>query len=570
MTTTQRKDSVHSQDELEPDQPIYDVAIIGAGPCGLGLAARLREKHPSALFTDVEQARYHWINRNGHKTTVRGWKRGRWNGRTTPPKSNPDKANGEPSILVLDSAGSTWMSKWHALFEKLKIEHLRSPMFFHPDPSDRDSLLAFVHGQGGLGDEKCAAEICGCVGAELSKHQRKKRTGQRRKGEGSTPAVTTVDERDRKDYFAPASTCFREFCEACVERYGLDQPGLIRQDTLTNLTYGPVDLHPEEKDLFTLSTCNGETYLARTVVLAIGAGKPVIPAPFSHLQQEFRGDLPAATHALAPATAPLLTPSLATKIRSRQSTTALIIGGGLTSAQVADNLLRAGVDKVYLLMRGGLKIKPFDVDLSWMSKFQNQRKAEFWTADSFEERLGMVLEARNGGSIPSRYVKRLKFWEGKGGAERLKLCLYTQVKQAEFCKESGKWRIQTEPEVDGMPEIEHVYFATGAQGGVQDLPFLSPLLERYPIESVKGLPVLTDDLQWRKDVPLFVTGRMASLQLGPGAGNLEGARLGAERVVWAVEEFLGERDGVAVEERERLEGEFVAGVGSKYRMLEVE
>ncbi len=32
--------------------PMHDIVIIGAGLCGLGLAARLREPTPSALFTD--------------------------------------------------------------------------------------------------------------------------------------------------------------------------------------------------------------------------------------------------------------------------------------------------------------------------------------------------------------------------------------------------------------------------------------------------------------------------------------------------------------------------------------
>jgi ribulose 1,5-bisphosphate synthetase/thiazole synthase len=38
---------------------INDVLIVGAGPCGLAVAARMREATPSALFTDVEHQRYH-------------------------------------------------------------------------------------------------------------------------------------------------------------------------------------------------------------------------------------------------------------------------------------------------------------------------------------------------------------------------------------------------------------------------------------------------------------------------------------------------------------------------------
>lgn len=44
---------------------------------------------------------------------------------------------------------------------------------------------------------------------------------------------------------------------------------------------------------------------------------------------------------------------------------------------------------------------------------------------------------------------------------------------------------------------------------------------------------------WRDDIPLFFTGKCAGLRLGPGAGNLAGARMGAERVAWKVEELLG-------------------------------
>ena len=44
---------------------------------------------------------------------------------------------------------------------------------------------------------------------------------------------------------------------------------------------------------------------------------------------------------------------------------------------------------------------------------------------------------------------------------------------------------------------------------------------------------------WTEDVPLFVTGRLASLRLGPGAGNLAGARVGAGRITWRIEDVLG-------------------------------
>jgi hypothetical protein len=85
--------------------------------------------------------------------------------------------------------------------------------------------------------------------------------------------------------------------------------------------------------------------------------------------------------------------------------------------------------------------------------------------------------------------------------------------------------------------------------------------ERYPVEVKEGLPCLTEDLMWREDVPLYMTGRMAGLRLGPGAPNLEGARIGAERIAWSLEEVLGKDKEVG----EQCEG--FCGLGNRYASL---
>lgn len=142
--------------------------IIGAGPCGLATAARLREKYPSALFTDEEQSRYAWISRNAGRTTIKNKKTG-----LTKASAHASDQGQVRSMLVLDSSSDQWMAKWNALFKKLEISHLRSPMFFHTDPSDRDALHAFAYEQGRMNE---LDEIPGCVGKGISKHKRKKRS----------------------------------------------------------------------------------------------------------------------------------------------------------------------------------------------------------------------------------------------------------------------------------------------------------------------------------------------------------------------------------------------------------
>lgn len=83
-----------------------------------------------------------------------------------------EETNKGLSMLVLDSTGDKWMEKWNRAFRTLEIQQLRSPMFFHVDPGDRDGMLAYTQE---TGREKDLWEISGCVGKELSKHQKKKK-----------------------------------------------------------------------------------------------------------------------------------------------------------------------------------------------------------------------------------------------------------------------------------------------------------------------------------------------------------------------------------------------------------
>lgn len=436
-------------------------------------------------------------------------------------------------MLILDADGTDWMSKWNRLFKTFGINHLRSPMFFQIDPADRDALLGYAYEKG---REKELQALPGCAGKEISKHRKKKKLNSRGRFPGSGP---DVDERDRKDYYTPSTSLFTAHCEEVVRRYGLG-PEMLRQERVVDISYDELsafedadDASTEDEKIFRVKTDAGVRY-ANIVVLAVGPGNaPSIPSvlglPSSTPHQGY-------THAMQIKQFPPA--QVTSKIKSRGSTTMLIVGGGLTSVQLADLALKRGVTKVHLLMRGPLKVKYFDVDLDWVGKFRNFNQAAFWSADTDEERAEMIQQARNGGSVTPRYRKVLDAHVASGKVE---LHTHTTLESVRWEEEAMRWvdvKVSTRTPV---PPVDYIVFATGIQSDITTIPFLDTLRQQHPIEYVAGLPCLTDDLMWDDDVPLFVTGRLAGLRLGPGAPNLVGARIGAERIAWNVEDELKKR-----------------------------
>lgn len=162
---------IHSAVHEEVHDEALDVIIVGAGPCGLAVAARLNETTPAALFTDEEHRRYQWLRRHGRNVTLKHAKTG---------KVSHGQSAHRPrySMAVLDSTGDKWMARWNTLFKTYDIQNLRSPMLWHIDPADRDSLLSFAH-VNNRQDE--LIELKGCVGKEISKHKKKVKHGSRQK-----------------------------------------------------------------------------------------------------------------------------------------------------------------------------------------------------------------------------------------------------------------------------------------------------------------------------------------------------------------------------------------------------
>lgn len=161
------------------------------------------------------------------------------------------------------------------------------------------------------------------------------------------------------------------------------------------------------------------------------------------------------------------------------------------------------------------------------------------------ERFQMMTEARNGGSMTPRYRKILDAHVVSG---KISLHTCTTLSSLQWNQNLQQWTSVTTTPAAALPPIDYIVFATGIQSNAKNIPLLQSMQRDHPIEHVGGLPCLNDDLMWADDVPLFVTGRLAGLRLGPGAPNLVGARVGAERITWNVQDILKQlqrsRDGL--------------------------
>ncbi|KAI2635073.1 FAD binding domain-containing protein [Xylaria nigripes] len=524
---------------------VRDVIIIGAGPSGLGVAARLCEPMPAANFTDDEHQRFHWINkRRAAKAVVKP----RQNGSEVRYKrSTAPTVTSDFDLLALDAFGANWMQRWADLFKTFDITHLRSPMFFHIDPAERDSLLSYAY-TNGRDDE--LRELSGCVGKELSKHQRKKREKMGRQAQN----IPTIDERDRRDYYVPSTPLFLSHCKCVAERYNLNN-NILSHEQVEDIRYDYCMEYSDEQKIFSVKTNKGCHY-GKIVVLAIGGNPPQIPCALN--PQEMEG----ATHAMRIKEFP---PSyLLKKMAVRAETNVLVVGGGLTSAQIADLAIRRNVTKIWLIMRGALKVKLFDTGLEWVGKFRNIEHAKFWNSETSEERYEKILDARNGGSVTPYYKKII---ENHSQTGRLAVLQNTTIDSKSWDPVSKTWTVSLKGEGKDLPPIDHIYFATGVGTDFESLPFLQSMRQDYPVRSCGGYPCITDKMAWRDDVPMFVAGRLAALQLGPSALNLIGARVGADRISWSIQEMLGIEQGGNRSDQAEDKFNYLTGRGSRFDAL---
>lgn len=408
-----------------------------------------------------------------------------------------------PKICVIDP--NNWLDSWHQRFKALGIKWLRSPAGAHPDIFDKNSLLAFAH--------------------QKDRHHELLESG------AVNPELASLPEVGSGLWNLPSNALFEDFCSdlaSCLPHTFLHGKVASISGHDGDFTVKVLDSSLDVKDVKDVKDglvgdpkpsyrCRELT--AKAVVLALGVpGPAAVPAALSAVPEKlmFHSDF-----------------QLGSRLKEVNHKKVLVLGGGLTAVQVAQLALKKNC-KVVLVSRRPLTTRHFDINEKWFDR----RKANVYHYEFFqkpvEERLKHIRATRGGGSVPPMYMKEIC------ADSRLTF----KVGEVELIS------VQTDSvdvAVDGkVQRFDLIVNACGHRPDCKELPLIKELLQTAPVDVVGGFPTLSQDLQWGDFKHFFVIGALASLQVGPDAGNLMGLRRAAQIVANAMDVRAWLRDTKSV------------------------
>ena len=356
-------------------------------------------------------------------------------------------------VLVFDPSG-TWLQQWRHQFAAQDILHLRSPAVHHPAPNPYE-LRKFA--------ENRPQELF-------------------------------------EPYSLPSTQLFDDFCHYLTQKYQLTAQVYPAQ----------VNQIIPDSSRFQLILANGQSIIARRVILATGGGKPNFPNWVKQIQGNYPKDRV------------IHSSQVDLRFLNLQGERILMIGGGLSSGHLALGGVTRGA-KIDLMVRRRLQAKLFDAEPGWLGP---KYLKGFMAEESWEKRWQMIQDARNGGSMTPEVLLKLRRL-----SRDAQLTLIEECEVSEALWQEENWQVTCK---NGEKYYyDRVWLATGTQLNGENHPLLADIKKYYGIQWVKGLPVLDSYLRIPKS-ELFIMGALAGLQLGPTARNLSGGIRGSQQIVEAL------------------------------------
>lgn len=293
-------------------------------------------------------------------------------------------------------------------------------------------------------------------------------------------------------YDRPALEFFNQHCDAVIQEHRLAELHVRARASRCILgAQGAV-----------VEFDGGEKLAAKRVVLAMGAGRhPLIPgwAQGKAVRDLARhifdpdgwGDLP-------------------------ETGTVAVVGGGISAAQVALQLIAKGYF-VELISRHGFREHQFDSDPGWLGpKYMRAFSAQ----PCYDTRRAMITQARYRGSMPRDVLRALRNAIDQG-----------QIRwHHDEVQDLGVQPSSLFLERHGPLSVDRVLLATGFCGQRPGGAMIDELIASAGLSCAAcGYPIVGRDLAWSSG--LHVSGPLAELELGPTSRNIAGARRAGDRLV---------------------------------------
>jgi Pyridine nucleotide-disulphide oxidoreductase len=193
-----------------------------------------------------------------------------------------------------------------------------------------------------------------------------------------------------------------------------------------------------------------------------------------------------------------------------------IIGGGLTAAQAVVRFVRRGATVTWI-MRHSERFRCADVNAKF---FRPEGRAQFMSLD-MPGRQSLLLRERRS-SVMFELRPELARLEGEGSVS-----VFRDQGDVRVERVRDEWLVTTA--AGGEIWSDDVCACLGLQSRLPEV--LAPLL----VEVAGPYPTLDDQTLESSVKDLFFLGGLASLAIGPPAKNLDGARVGSQRIVAELE-----------------------------------
>jgi 2-polyprenyl-6-methoxyphenol hydroxylase-like FAD-dependent oxidoreductase len=269
---------------------------------------------------------------------------------------------------------------------------------------------------------------------------------------------------------------------------------------------------------FRIISQHNEGFRARCVILAMGSDDcSYMPPEFVHWRDRFPErivhsrdfDLQAFGQRHEHATFP------------KEMQKVVIIGGGLTAGTLAKCLVEQGT-QVVSIARNPLRIQQFDFQPSWLGP---KAIKAFNNEPDWEKRYEVIQQARGKGSVTPDIAEALERYAIT--TKNFQRCIGAKVLHIKKMNRLNQLQLNTTQRV--IDAVDLIVLATGYRFNLRKYAFLSNLIEQHQVATVRGLPLLDENLQLLPVENLFGSGVIAQLQLGPASGNIAGAALAYDR-----------------------------------------